>query len=74
MEETDKRDGKVISIALMTLSADSKSMTIAVDDKSFTERPCSLRRRSNRPLFGLRRLPTACGDVGRIFLPLNSGK
>jgi len=33
MEETDKRDGKVISIALMTLSADSKSMTIAVDDK-----------------------------------------
>jgi len=33
MEETDKRDGKVISIARMTLSADGKSMTIAVDDK-----------------------------------------
>jgi len=43
MEETDKREGKVISIARMTLSADGKSMTIAVDD-SFTERPCSLRR------------------------------
>jgi hypothetical protein len=33
MEETDKRDGKVISVSLMTLSADGKSMTIAVDDK-----------------------------------------
>ena len=33
MEETDKRDGKVISVARMTLSADGKSMTIAVDDK-----------------------------------------
>ncbi len=33
MEETDKREGKVISIARMTLSADGKSMTIAVDDK-----------------------------------------
>ena len=33
MEETDKRDGKVISVARMTLSADGKGMTIAVDDK-----------------------------------------
>jgi len=33
MEETDKRDGKVISVARMTLSADGKSMTIAVEDK-----------------------------------------
>src|SRR5712692_2542775 len=33
MEETDKRDGKVISIARMALSADGKSMTIALDDK-----------------------------------------
>ncbi len=33
MEETDKRDGKVISAARMKLSADGKSMTIAVEDK-----------------------------------------
>ncbi len=33
MEETDKRDGKVITVARMTLSADGKSMTIAVEDK-----------------------------------------
>ena len=33
MEETDKRDGKVITVARMTLSADGKGMTIAVDDK-----------------------------------------
>jgi hypothetical protein len=33
VEETDKRDGKVISIQRMTLSADGNSMTIAVDDK-----------------------------------------
>jgi len=33
MEETDKRDGKVISVARMTLSADGKGMTIAIDDK-----------------------------------------
>jgi hypothetical protein len=33
MEETDKRDGKVISVARMTVSADGKAMTIAVDDK-----------------------------------------
>ena len=32
-EETDKRDGKVISVARITISADGKSMTIAVDDK-----------------------------------------
>jgi hypothetical protein len=31
--ETDKRDGKVISIARMTVAADGKSMTIAVNDK-----------------------------------------
>jgi hypothetical protein len=33
IEETDKRDGKVISVAKMTVSADGKTMTIAVDDK-----------------------------------------
>jgi hypothetical protein len=33
MEETDKRDGKVISVARMTVTADGKSMTVAVDDK-----------------------------------------
>jgi hypothetical protein len=33
IEETDKRDGKVTSIARITLSADGKSMTIAVEDK-----------------------------------------
>lgn len=33
MEETDKRDGKVITVARMTLSGDGKGMTIAIDDK-----------------------------------------
>jgi hypothetical protein len=33
MEETDKRDGKVIDVAQMTVSADGKTMTIAIDDK-----------------------------------------
>ncbi|HZD31086.1 MAG TPA: hypothetical protein VE779_05420 [Candidatus Angelobacter sp.] len=33
IEETDKRDGKVISVAKMTVSPDGKTMTIAVDDK-----------------------------------------
>jgi len=33
MEETDKREGKVISIARMTLAADGKNMTITVEDK-----------------------------------------
>jgi hypothetical protein len=33
MEETDKRDGKVITVSRMTVSADGKSMTIAFDDK-----------------------------------------
>jgi hypothetical protein len=32
-DETDKRDGKVISIAHMTVSADGKSMTAAIEDK-----------------------------------------
>ncbi len=31
--ETDKRDGKVISIAKLTVSSDGKTMTIDVDDK-----------------------------------------
>lgn len=31
--ETDKRDGKVISVAKMTVAADGKTMNIAVDDK-----------------------------------------
>lgn len=33
VQETAKRDGKVISVAKMTVAADGKSMTIAVDDK-----------------------------------------
>jgi len=35
MEETDKRDGKVIAVARMMVSADGKTMTIAVDDKLY---------------------------------------
>jgi len=33
LEETDKREGKVISVVRMTVSADGKKMTILVDDK-----------------------------------------
>ncbi len=33
LEETDKREGKVISVARITLGADGKTITIAVDDK-----------------------------------------
>lgn len=33
IEETDKRDGKVIGVARMTVSPDGKTMTIAVTDK-----------------------------------------
>lgn len=33
IEETDKRDGKVISVSVMTVSADGKTMKIATDDK-----------------------------------------
>jgi hypothetical protein len=33
MEETDKREGKVISVSRITLAADGKNMTIAVEDK-----------------------------------------
>lgn len=33
IEETDKRDGKVISVARISVSADGKTMTIAVNDK-----------------------------------------
>lgn len=33
IEETDKRDGKVISIARMTVGADGKTMTVKVEDK-----------------------------------------
>ena len=33
IEETDKRDGKVISVTKMSVSADGKTMTIDVDDK-----------------------------------------
>jgi len=33
LQETDKRDGKVMSIVKMTVSADGKSAVIAVDDK-----------------------------------------
>lgn len=33
IEETDKRDGKVTTVARITVAADGKSMTVAVDDK-----------------------------------------
>jgi len=33
IDETDKRNGKVISIAHMTVSADGKSLTFAIEDK-----------------------------------------
>ncbi|HEX2800091.1 MAG TPA: hypothetical protein VHQ44_10535 [Thermoanaerobaculia bacterium] len=33
IEETDKRDGKVISVTRMTVAADGKSMTMVVNDK-----------------------------------------
>jgi hypothetical protein len=33
IEETDKRDGKVITVSRMTVSADGKSMTLTFDDK-----------------------------------------
>jgi len=33
IEETDKRDGKVISVAHMTVAADGKTMTLKVEDK-----------------------------------------
>jgi hypothetical protein len=33
IQETDRRDRKVISIAKMTVAPDGKSMTIAVNDK-----------------------------------------
>jgi len=33
LEETDKRDGKVIAVARITVSADGKSLAVAVEDK-----------------------------------------
>jgi hypothetical protein len=33
IEETDKRDGKVISVSKSTVSPDGKTMTSVVDDK-----------------------------------------
>jgi hypothetical protein len=33
LEETDKRDGKVISVVKITVSADGKTMTFSIDDK-----------------------------------------
>jgi hypothetical protein len=33
VEETDKRDGKVTTVARMTVAPDGKTMTILVDDK-----------------------------------------
>jgi len=33
IEETDKRDGKVINIARMTVGSDGKTMTLKVEDK-----------------------------------------
>ena len=35
IEETDKRDGKVINVTRMTVSADGKSMMLSVDDKLY---------------------------------------
>ena len=36
IEETDKRDGKVISVLRLTVAADGKSMTFAVDATACT--------------------------------------
>ena len=33
IEETDKRDGKVISVSKMTVAPDGKTMTVVVADK-----------------------------------------
>jgi len=33
IEETDKRDGKVIGVAKTTISADGKTLNIVYDDK-----------------------------------------
>jgi hypothetical protein len=33
IEETDKRDGKVISVARWTVGSDGKTMTVKVEDK-----------------------------------------
>jgi hypothetical protein len=33
IEETDKREGKVISVARITVSADGKTMKFLIDDK-----------------------------------------
>ena len=33
IEETDKRDGKVIYVGKMTVAPDGKTMTVVVDDK-----------------------------------------
>jgi hypothetical protein len=33
VQETDKRDGKAISVATMTISPDGKSMKIAIKDE-----------------------------------------
>src|SRR5260370_32680237 len=33
MEETDKREGKVIAVVLISVSVDGKTMTVKVDDK-----------------------------------------
>jgi hypothetical protein len=33
IEETDKRDGKVISVARMTVGSDGKTMTFKFEDK-----------------------------------------
>jgi len=45
LEETDKRDGKVISVARLTASPDEKAMKIAIDDKCMEHSP-SLRQRN----------------------------
>jgi hypothetical protein len=33
IEETDKREGKLISVARMTVSSDGKTITLKVEDK-----------------------------------------
>ena len=52
LEETDKRDGKVINVFRMTVAADGKSMTIAFDDK-LHETTGEIVAQSNRSLLSM---------------------
>jgi hypothetical protein len=53
IEETDKRDGKVISVARITVAPDGKSMTVAVTDK-LRGTTSQFMAESSRPLLYLR--------------------